>query len=155
MLSRTHLAFGILIYLISINFLNINNKLLFFIAILFFSIFADIDYHNSKISRKTRPFSYLINVISKHRGIFHTIYIPILLYLLFTLINTDIANATLLGYISHIALDSLNISGTRLFYPLHNKKIKGVIKTGSFLENLLFIFIVIFCIALLIKKFTI
>ena len=49
MMYYTHLAFGLLVSLISINLFNIKNEILFILIVLLFSIFPDIDESKSKI----------------------------------------------------------------------------------------------------------
>ena len=143
MMYYTHLAFGLLVSLISINIFNIKNEILFILIILFFSIFPDIDYTKSRIGKENKLLSKIINIIFGHRGLFHTIYIPLILFFIFYNINNELGIAILLGYFSHLFMDAINKKGIRLFYPLINKKINGFFKTGSFVEKILF-FILIF-----------
>jgi inner membrane protein len=144
MIFRTHLAFGLLIALISLKFLNIKNLILFIFIVGFSSIIVDIDYRKSKIGKKTKILSYFFNFVFRHRGFFHTIYIPFIIYLLSITVNYDtIGLAFLLGYLSHLLLDALTISGIKPFSPLFKVKIDGFIRTGSFFENLFFVLILI------------
>ena len=112
---------------------------------MFFSIFPDIDERKSKIGRKNKTLSTMINFIFGHRGFFHSIYIPLILYFIFYYINNEIGIAILAGYFSHLFMDGLTKNGIRPLYPLINKKINGFIKTNSILEKILF-FIIIFLI---------
>ena len=139
MLARTHLAFGILVYLLIERF--IGNGILLLSAVLFFSIFPDIDYYNSAVGKKAKPLSYILNLIFGHRGIFHTIYFPILCFLLISYVDIQVAIAMSAGYLSHLFLDSVTLSGTRPLYPLFNKELKGLIKTGGFSETIVFLII--------------
>ena len=143
MLFRTHLAFSFLIGLYIIDFLKIKNQILFIIILLFFSIFPDIDESSSKVSKKLKPFSYLTNILG-HRNILHTIYFPLAISLILLLFNLkEISIAVLIGYLLHLLLDAATKKGIALFYPLNKKRIKGYIKTGSFIENIIFILLVI------------
>ena len=143
MLFRTHLAFSFLIGLYIIDFLKIKNQILFIIILLFFSIFPDIDESSSKVSKKLKPFSYLTNILG-HRNILHTIYFPLAISLILLLFNLkEMSIAVLIGYLLHLLLDATTQKGIALFYPLNKKRIKGYIKTGSFIENIIFILLVI------------
>jgi inner membrane protein len=152
MLFRTHLTFSFLIALITINFLNIPNNILFLIIFLFFSLLPDIDEYSSNISKRLKPLAFIIRLFSAHRGIFHTIYLPFIISLfLFTINLKFIGLAVILGYLSHLALDSLNPKGIRPFAPLINKKIKGFIRVNSILENILFLIFLLLAIHQLIS----
>ena len=143
MLFRTHLAFSFLIGLYIIDFLKIKNQILFIIILLFFSIFPDIDESSSKVSKKLKPFSYLTNILG-HRNILHTIYFPLAISLILLWLNLkEMGIAVLIGYLLHLLLDAATKKGIALFYPLNKKRIKGYIKTGSFIENIIFILLVI------------
>ena len=142
MLFRTHIAFSFLIGLYVIDFLK-TNHILFMIILLFFSIFPDIDKGSSKISKKLKPFSYLAALFG-HRKIFHTIYFPIAIALTLFIFNLKLLSlAVLIGYSLHLLLDLTTKKGVALLYPLSKKRIKGFIKVGSLIENILFIILII------------
>jgi len=138
----THLAFGFLVSLISINIFNINNKLLFILITALFSIFPDIDERRSKIGKKTKLLSGIINFIFGHRGLVHTIYIPLILFFIFYNMNKETGIAVLIGYFSHLFMDAMTKQGIRPLYPIINKRIDGCIRTNSLLEKILFLVIV-------------
>jgi len=143
MLFRTHLAFSFLIGLFLIDFLKIKNQILFMVVLLFFSIFPDVDESSSKIFKKLKPFSYLA-VIFGHRNIFHTIYFPVAIALvLFAFDLRLLSIAVLIGYLLHLFLDLMTRKGISLFYPLSKRRIKGFIKVGSLIENLMFVVLII------------
>lgn len=143
MLFKTHLAFAFLIGLYLIDFLKIKNQILFIIVLLFFSVFPDIDKSSSKIFKKLKPFSYPA-VIFRHRGIFHTIYFPLLIFLVLYIIDLKLLSLTvLIGYLLHLFLDLITKKGIALFYPLSKKRIKGFIKVGSLTENMIFVVLII------------
>lgn len=151
MLFRTHLAFSFLIGLVSIDHFKISNNILFLIVFLFFSLIPDLDDYSSKISRKLKPLAFIIKFLFKHRGFLHSIYLPFMVSLLFFIINKRLIGlAVILGYLSHLVLDSLTIAGTRPLYPIINKKIKGFIKVGSLVENIIFIILVLLIVIKLI-----
>ena len=143
MMYYTHLAFGFLVSLLSIEIFNIQNKLFFILIVVFFSIFPDIDERKSKIGKKYKFILTIINFIFGHRGFFHSIYIPLALYFIFYYINNEVAIAVLVGYFSHLFMDALTKNGIRPLYPIINKKINGFIKTNSILEKILFLIIIL------------
>jgi len=124
MMYYTHLAFGLLVSLLAINLLDINNKLFFILIVLLFSIFPDIDEKRSKIGRKYKKSSAIINFIFGHRGFFHTIFIPLILYSIFYYINNEIGVAVLIGYSSHLFMDAITRAGIKPLSPIISKKNK-------------------------------
>ena len=143
MMYYTHLAFGFLVSLISIDILDINNKLLFILIATFFSIFPDIDERKSKIGKKYKFASRIINFLFGHRGFFHSIYIPLILYFIFYSISVEIGIAVLVGYFSHLLMDAMTRHGIRPLYPIINRKINGFIKTNSLFEKIIFLIIIL------------
>ncbi len=150
MMYYTHLAFGFLLSLIFVDLINVENKILFILIVVFFSIFPDIDETRSKISKEIKIVSRIINFIFGHRKFIHTIYLPILFFILFNLINFEIAVAALIGYFSHLFMDAITKQGIKPFYPLYNKRINGPFKTNSFLEKIIFLVIIVLSIYLLV-----
>ena len=143
MMYYTHLAFGLFTALLSLIFFSIQNKLFFILIAVFFSIFPDIDNTKSRIGKKNKLISGIINSVFGHRGFFHSIYIPLLLFFVFYNIDMEIGVAILLGYFSHLFMDSLTKNGIKPFCPLINRKINGFIKTNSLLEKILFLVVVL------------
>ena len=144
MMYYTHAAFGLLLSLLYIDFFSVENQVVFLLAVLFFSLFPDIDESKSKIGRKNKLVSKTINFIFGHRGIFHTVWIPVLLFLILLLFNVKaiIGIAVLIGYLSHLFLDAITRRGIRPFYPIYNKNINGFIKTNSIFEKIAFLAII-------------
>jgi inner membrane protein len=142
---KTHLVFSILIGLLILSFIEVPNKYLFLGVVCFGAVFVDIDEVNSKIGRRTRPLSDIINFLFNHRGFFHTIYPPLIVFGLLAYFNYLIIGfAFLIGYLSHLFIDMFNIMGISMFKPLHNMHVKGFVRTGGFLEYVLFfVFIVL------------
>ena len=152
MMFRTHLTFSLFIGLILIKILDVQNQILFLILLLFFGVFPDIDEKSSKISKKTKILSRPISFLFKHRGFFHTIYFPLILFLLFFIMNQRILGiAAVAGYLSHLFLDSLTKSGIRIFKPFLKLKFYGFFKTGRFFDYFLFLVFFIMDIYLIIK----
>ena len=150
MMYYTHLAFGLLVSLLLLDFLNIENKFVFIVIVLFFSIFPDIDETKSKIGRKNKIISRIINFIFGHRGFFHSIYIPLALFGILYNINYEAAIAILAGYFSHLFADGTTKQGIRPLNPLINKRINGFLKTNSLFEKMIFLMIILVDLSILI-----
>lgn len=147
---RTHLIFSFLIGLLIINSFNIQNRIIFIIILLIASALPDIDSYKSKIGKKIKPISFLINLFFRHRGIFHSVFVLILISLLIMLVSNEIAAAFFIGYLSHLILDSLTPKGVMFFYPFSKRRTKGFIRTGSLFENILFILLLALCFYMII-----
>lgn len=147
---RTHLIFSFLISLLIINSFDIQNKIVFIIIILLASALPDIDSYKSKVGKKIKLISFLINIFLGHRGIFHSLFLIIPISIFIAIINPEIAAAFFIGYISHLVLDSLTPEGVMLFYPFSKKRIQGFIRTGSLFENMLFILLLVLCFYIII-----
>lgn len=145
MMYYTHIAFGLLLSLLYIEIFIVENKLLFIFIVLLFSLLPDIDETKSKISRKNKLVSKTINFFFGHRGFFHTIWIPALLFLILILFNVKIiiGIAVLIGYLSHLFLDAITRQGIRPLYPIYNKRINGFFKTNSIFEKAFFLVVVV------------
>ena len=143
MMYYTHLAFGFLVSLLAIELFDIQNKIIFILITILFSIFPDIDARQSKIGKKYKFISTTINFIFGHRGFFHAIYIPLMLYFIFYNINNEFGTAILIGYFSHLFMDAITKNGIRPLYPLVHKRINGFFKTNSILEKILFLIIIV------------
>ncbi|MDP6641946.1 MAG: metal-dependent hydrolase [Candidatus Nanoarchaeia archaeon] len=138
MMFITHLVFGFLVALISITYFEVPNNFIFISIIVFSSIVADIDKMSSKIGSKVRPLSFLLELLFGHRGLMHTIYVPIAVFIVLSIFNYQLIGfAFLLGFISHLLIDSLNIKGISFLKPFHKFHISGFIKTGGILEYVL------------------
>ncbi len=133
MLFKSHLAFSFLVGLIFINIFNPKNQILFIILVLFGSALPDIDQPKSQVGKNFKIIGWLF----KHRGIFHSIFMALLISFGFYFL-TGYFSAFLLGYLSHLITDALTVAGVSFFYPISNFKIRGFIKTGSLAENLMF-----------------
>ncbi len=142
MLFRTHLIFGFLIGLYLIEILNIEKQILFMVVLLFFSVFPDIDEGSSKVAKKLKPFSYLARIFG-HRGVFHTIYFPIAIFLVLFIFDLRLLGmGVLVGYLLHLILDSITKKGVAFFYPLSRMRVRGFVKVGSLIETLVFVVLV-------------
>lgn len=152
---RTHFALGLFVGLLSLNFINelfTGSKWLFVFIVAIASSFPDIDHPKSKISKIFFPFSWMISWVVSHRGIFHSIFPVIGLYLVFDYLGYGfIGLALAIGYLSHLIGDMFTRGGIDFLYPISRFKISGPITTGGFLETIIFVILVVFDIILVVK----
>jgi len=137
---KTHLAFGFLFALLALKFIEF--KPIFFIPLVcFFSVIPDIDLSSSKVGGR-RFVSKAINFFFGHRGIIHSIFPPILLFMLFWYLNVKIASyAALFGYFSHLLMDGFTIRGINFLNPFLDLRLNGFVETGTLLETVFFVLI--------------
>jgi inner membrane protein len=137
MMFYTHLVFSLLVSLVSIRYFDAPSNIFFIGLICLFGVIPDIDYYKSKV--RIPVVSFFITLFLRHRGVFHSIFIPVLGYLSFSLMGLNyIGLPILIGYLSHLFLDMLTKSGVNLFWPF-KFKLQGFFATNSILEKMLFI----------------
>ena len=139
---KTHFIFGLFLALLTFNYFPDLNKFLFILIALTSAIFLDIDEENSFIGRRTRPLSNIINIIFKHRGFIHSLLFISLISILIWTFYENYYIPFLIGTLSHLFLDSLTVSGVRLFYPLKFRT-RFIFKTSGFFDYLFFLGILI------------
>ena len=142
MKSYTHLAFGFFSGLILMDFVPLGNKYLFFVFVLFGALLPDIDTPNSKISHKIPVLPKILNLFAKHRGIFHSLFIAVLLGLFVSYFSKAYGIALFLGYSSHLLVDGLTKKGVNLLHPISKLRISGPIETGKLWEIVFLVVIV-------------
>jgi len=133
MLAVTHAALGLLIGLLALP-LSTTNTIIFLALVIFGSLLPDIDHEKSYINKKLK-FTKVASIF-KHRGIFHTIYPPALLYvLLYATPFSFIGLAVGIGYLAHLIGDSLTPAGINYLHPFASLHLRGPIRTGSLAEK--------------------
>ncbi len=148
MLFYTHLIFGFLIGLLTYKYVGID-KYVYFSLVLFGALVPDIDSFNSFINQKLK-LTKILGFVFKHRGVFHSLVIPFILFLvIYFFYGFDYGAALLIGYLSHLLIDSLNYAGINYFYPISKLKISGFMKTGGFLEMFLNIVLIMVVVVIL------
>ncbi|MEK6864690.1 MAG: metal-dependent hydrolase [Nanoarchaeota archaeon] len=145
MMFKTHLAAGALAGIFLFQYSMPSRPLLFAAIFLFASVLPDIDTTKSVIGKRLWPISSLLILFSKHRGFFHTIWIPMAAYGIGFYFNQALCTAFALGYLVHIASDLMTSEGVSLFSPLSKHHVRGFIKTGGALE---YVFLVMLCAAI-------
>jgi len=104
------------------------------------SVLPDIDADGSTITR------ILPKIPIEHRTITHSILALFAFSSLASLVSVQFGIGIFSGFLSHLFLDSMNPTGVPFFYPFIKKKYrfsKIRIRTGSILENVLFIVLLI------------
>lgn len=149
MMFRTHIAVGIFFSLVFLP-LIVNSKIVFVAVVLFCSLLPDIDMSQSYLGKYKilRP----LQIIVKHRGLFHSFSLAIIISLFLAFYFPIFALPFFLGYSGHLIADSLTIEGIRPFWPIKDE-IKWKIKTGGRREKIIFYTLTIVNIILCIRFF--
>ncbi len=94
------------------------------------SYIPDIDEPKSKIGKLFKPISRTVKTIAGHRGFVHTPVMALLLLFLLLFVKSNFINAEYLlyfeyillgvicGFLSHLFVDTLTVSGIRWFWPI-------------------------------------
>lgn len=150
MMYHTHLAFGLLSALLALAFIHPANKYVFIAIVVFVALLPDIDHDNSKINSKI-PGLKVVSKVFGHRGLLHSIWIPIALWLIMDIgFHSVYGSAVFIGYLSHLVSDGLTKMGINMIYPLSQLRIQGFIETGGVAEYLVFFFVCISCVILIL-----
>lgn len=156
MKGRTHLLFAILFGLWYYDFfveeISLPMKLIFSAMLVIGAMLPDIDQAESSVSHKVPFIASIIQFFSKHRGVMHSIWIPLITLLVAKIIVVKFFNfpdvilmGFLIGYSSHLFSDALTVQGIKPFAPF-GFKLTGFIKTGGIIEAVVGILIVSFLI---------
>jgi len=106
------------------------------------ALLPDIDQPESLLGRKVKPISWLINRLFGHRTITHSLDFAVGLCIVVLLSSNFACWAWMfvLGYISHLLLDSLTLSGIKLSIFQQDSTIGfRVVKTGGVVDTAIFI----------------
>jgi inner membrane protein len=134
MIKRTHFVIGLALALLFLP--HINYKLVFFPIVLICALLPDIDSPNSYFGHHNvfRPMQFLV----KHRGIFHSLTLCILVSIVLAFVLPIAAFPFFLGYSSHLLADSFTQDGITPFWPW-KRTINGLLTTGGRVEYGIFI----------------
>jgi len=148
MIKRTHLVIGLAMALWLLP--HVNYKWLFFPVVLICALLPDIDSPDSYFGHYKiwRPLQFLV----KHRGVFHSLTLCVLVAALFSFVLPVMALPFFLGYSSHLVADSFTKEGITPFWPL-KKTANGSLQTGGNVEYGIFLGFVAVDILLFIKLF--
>jgi len=136
---KTHIAFGFLTGLIALKFFSIPNPILFITLVILASALPDIDHPNSKLGKKVK----VISLFFEHRGFFHSIFAAILFGGLAYYLLKGYFLAVFIGYFSHIVIDAITLEGIMPLHPVSRFKLKGIFRTGSVFEYIIFVLMII------------
>ena len=123
MMFVTHLSFALFLGLMILRYADLPvNLAAFLILLLLGSLAPDIDSSTSFLGRKTKPVSWLFH----HRGAVHSFLAMIFFTLILLLITPNFyyALAFVLGYLSHLLMDSVTPTGVPFLWP-SKKRMKG------------------------------
>jgi len=138
MLFHTHILLGITLFLLVGDLFKGGNEIVFFLLVLVGSVLPDLDSAKSKVNRWSGIIGITIAFLFKHRGLFHSMFLHLLLFLIaWSIVGVYYASGLFLGYLAHFAGDSVTRGGVCVFYPFSRYKIKGPIKVGSFSESVI------------------
>ena len=140
---KTHLLISFLIGIFTYKYFHINGFLFIGLVILA-GILPDIDISNSKVGRKIRPLSNILNIIFGHRGLMHSIFFPVMLFFIFYQFKQiNSGYAVLIGYSGHLLADALSYEGINFLYPISRFRIQGFVKVGGLVEYVIFLMLLI------------
>lgn len=137
MLGKTHVLVAAIIAVLVLQVTEVSHPYLFFLLFVIASLLPDIDHPGSTLGRKLWPFSWGIRLVFGHRGLIHSIFIPIVLVVLgwytgYLWLGAAVAG----GYFIHLVTDALTPSGVKPFGI--GPTFRGMIRTGGFLETIFY-----------------
>jgi inner membrane protein len=147
MLFHTHLMFGVVSFILLSPIFSGGNEILFLVFVLLGSILPDIDDGNSKIKKASGVLGSIVSFMFKHRGIFHSLVMVVVLFIVISFWNSYYAIGLTIGYLSHLISDALTPMGIKFLYPFSSFKLRGPIKVGGIGE-----WVVLFGLVILVVK---
>lgn len=110
------------------------------VFVLLATVFVDVDVGKSRFGNHWyfRPLQFFV----KHRGILHSLFFGLLLSLILGGVSLWAGFGFFVGYVSHLFLDCLTKSGVGLFWPF-GWKVKGFVKSGSWVEDVVFVLLLL------------
>lgn len=148
MMFRTHRLFSILISLVMLRFIDMAfpEAVTFTVIAVLSSMIPDADISSSRLGRRFRMISWFFS----HRGFFHSLLaLALFSFIAFIYVKFIYALAFMIGYLSHLFLDIINRQGMAIFFPF-GFKVRGVIRTNSLAEKILFYFFIFAVVLLLV-----
>ncbi len=148
MQKKTYLVLGIGVALYFLP--HISNKPLFLVSVLISSFLPDLFSFFPIPGRRKMHFSK--DEVIKPNDFLHTYTVCVIISILLALFYPLLAFPFFIGYSFHLALDSFSVRGIKPFWPF--KKVSaGPINPGGKTEKTIFIMLIIFDVALLLKSF--
>ncbi len=153
MLYKTHFLFSLFLGLIFIKYFPQQNTVIFLVLVTLSGFLPDIDTPQSKLGRKLKIISWPLNFIFGHRKFFHSIFPPLVIYIILHLSGYSyLGFAVFLGYLTHLIGDSFSKEGIAFFYPLTEFKVTGFFKTGGIIEKIIYYCLTIVIIYFVLQK---
>lgn len=154
MKGHTHLIFAIVLGTLYFDYFTSGDWLLkfgFALTLIIGALLPDIDEKQSSISHKHPVLHGLAASIDKHRGVFHSIWVPVIIFLIahfvisrYFSIPSLLLMGLFIGYGSHLLADSFTVQGIAPLHPIHKGRMKGLIKTGGIAETVFLVAMVVF-----------
>lgn len=148
MMETTHAAFALLCYYIIAYLAELPFDVPAVLSFLIVgSLLPDIDHPRGFLSRQPYLFKRTSRGVSKfvtHRGIVHSLLAALIASAVVWVIamfynwETLAVACFFLGFVSHLAADSLNPTGIKWLQPFRKAKVKDGIRAGSATEKLFF-----------------
>jgi inner membrane protein len=146
MMARSHVIVGLATWIAAAPMLHLSSLDPICLGLVVAgSLLPDIDHPKSWVGRRTRPISTVIASALGHRGITHSAIAVIGLTML--LIHAGYWRGGVLalavGYLSHLAADMLTPQGLRLAWPLPGTWGVPLCRTGSGMESVIVLVLVV------------
>ncbi|PIN76695.1 hypothetical protein COV17_01375 [Candidatus Woesearchaeota archaeon CG10_big_fil_rev_8_21_14_0_10_36_11] len=155
MLFPTHVLFGVVTYFVTRHVFPGGNEIIFFLLVLLGSVIPDIDTKWSKVNQWAGFVGKIISFFSTHRGLFHSVILyAIIFWFMYTFFSVYYAFALFSGYIAHLIGDVITPMGVAPFYPFSKRKVRGPIKVGGLIENIIIIVMILLIAKYLIGSFS-
>ncbi len=158
---KTHILFSILIFLIIYHFFRVSPVLALFAS--FGATLPDFDFVLEKKLPKLLKNTTWKAIFKRglHRTIFHNVWaLGVFTYIFYILSkNLTMSLIFMVGYVSHLALDSTTKMGIHWTWPYGDPKVfrkkrfytRGNFTTGSFSERILQVILLVIIILVLVK----
>ena len=139
MMYKTHLVFALFIGSFLFSFFSESFFFLFLVCI--GALLPDIDHPESFFGRRIKPLSTFISEVFGHRGFFHSLFVPLLIYAILAIVFDQffIGLSLSVGYLSHLIGDAFTQKGVNFLHPFSTFKISSFLVTGSFVEYIIFL----------------
>jgi len=153
MMGTTHAAFALLCYYVIAYFAGLPfDDPMALTLLIVGSLLPDIDHPRGFLARQSYLFRRTSRGIGKfvaHRGIVHSFLAAVvattIVWVIAISYNLEVLAVACfsLGFISHLAADSLNPTGIKWLQPFSKAKVKDGIRTGSTAEKLFFLLTIV------------
>jgi len=151
-MGTTHVAFALLCYYVIAYSVGLSFDAPVVLTLLVVgSLLPDIDHPRAFLTRQLCLFKQASRGIGRyvtHRGIVHSLSAALIATIavwavaLFYDLKTLAVSCFFLGFVSHLAADSLNPTGIKWLQPFSNAELRDGIRTCSAVEKLFFFFVI-------------